>query len=73
MARERYIPPDNQWVSYPEADWDAFVDDVESQAGGTVPMSILPSGEIVIEFNELGDGVSESDAKQAVRDNHPHR
>ncbi len=73
MARERYIPSDNQWLTYPDADWEQFVENVNGQVGGTVPMSIQPTGEVVIDFESLPPGVSENDAKQAVRDNHPHR
>jgi hypothetical protein len=73
MPRERYIPADNQWINYPKADWDAFLKDVEGQVGQSVPMSILPSGEIVLDTANLPNGVSENDAKQAIRDNHPHR
>lgn len=73
MARERYIPSDNQWLNYPQADWGTFVEAVNSEVGSTVPMSIQPSGEVIIDFDNLPDGVSENDAKQAVRDNHPHR
>lgn len=73
MARERYIPADNQWLQYPEADWEAFTDAVAAELGETVPMSIQPTGEVVVNFEALPPSLSESDVKQAVRDHHPHR
>lgn len=73
MVRERYVPRDNQWVSYPEADWRAFIAAVESQVGAEVPLSIQPDGSVILDAANLPSGVTENDVKNAIKDNHPHR
>lgn len=72
MAREKYLPRDNAWVAYTEFDRQQVAQDIYQQAGGTFPIK-WDGADPVVDFNELPVGVSENDAKQAVRDNHPHR
>ena len=71
MAREIYKPADNQWVSY-EPVTDAHIDAIYDDVGERFPISWV-DGEPVIDFDDLPDGVDESDVKQAVRDHHPRR
>lgn len=73
MTRERYIPQDNQWVPFEKFDREAFHEAVYQQVGARFPLQTDSRGHTIIETDDLPDGVTENDVKQAVRDNHPHR
>ena len=73
MTRERYIPEDNQWVDFPEFESTAFVEAVYEEVGERFSLTVQSNGRVLLDAGDLPDGVSETDVKQAVRDNHPHR
>lgn len=73
MARERFIPQNNKWISYAKFDRETFSEAVYSQVGVRFPMVIRSDGHVIIDTSDLPSGVTENEVKQAIRDNHPHR
>lgn len=70
--REKYIPQDNQWISFGEFDRRDVSEGIYASVGSRFPIE-WDGEEPIIDFDNLPEGVSENDVKQAVRDNHPHR
>lgn len=73
MTRQKYIPIDNKWIAFVEFDTQQFGEAVYSDLGARFPLSINNDGTVLLDPDDLPAGVSENDAKQAIRDNHPHR
>lgn len=72
MARERYIPEDNQWIAFGEFRQSEISEAIYDDLGVRFPIT-WDGDRVVIDFDNLPDGLSENDVKQAVRDHHPHR
>jgi hypothetical protein len=70
MARERYNPQDNKFVSYDKVNAKGVAEDIYAQVGAEFPLQWV-DGEPVVDSNDLPDGVTMSDVRQAVKDNHP--
>jgi len=73
MTREKYIPYDNQWISSDEFDRQAFAENVYQEVGERFPLTVNKYGTVLLQLDDIPDGVSENDVKNAIKDHHPHR
>lgn len=70
MVRERYKPEDNKFISYSEVDTAAVAELIYDEVGARFQIT-WSDGEPVVDSDNLPDGVSMNDVKNAIKNNHP--
>ena len=75
MTTERYIPQNNDWVDSEDFNQLEVAQAVREQVGERFPIKFNgpQNAHVIIDFDALPDSVNETEVKQAVQDNHPHR